>query len=262
MKYEQTQTNMKTSDSALKPLEILEVLSEADNDGMGATTLSEKTGLSKSTVHRLANALAGAGYVIRNDTTKKYKLGYRILRISSSFINKIEIKEVARSYLEELSEKTQETAHLVQLDGLHGVYIDKIDSPQPVGLLSQIGKRILLHCTGAGKILFAYMPEEIRDQVYTEVGLPKQTEHTLVTREAMEMELAEIRRLGYGLDRIEAREGICCIAAPIYNQNGQVIASFSISGPSYRFSPADAEALAEMVKETSDKISKDLGYIG
>jgi DNA-binding IclR family transcriptional regulator len=251
---------MKTSYSSIKPLEILEVLSEADKDGMGTTALSEKTGLSKSTVHRLVNELTDTGYVIRNNTTKKYKLGYRILRISSSFMNKIEIKDVARSYLEKLSEKTRETVHLVQLDGLYGVYIDKIDSPQPVGLLSQIGKRILLHCTGAGKILFAYMPEEIRNRVYSEVGLPKQTENTLITRKAMEMEIASIRRLGYGLDRIEAREGICCIAAPIYNQTGQVIASFSISGPSYRFSPADAEALAELVKETSGKISKDLGY--
>ena len=252
---------MKLTDPSLKPLEILEMLGTADREGMGATTLAEKTGLSKSTVHRLANALADAGYVIRNDATKKYKLGYRILRVFSSLVNNIEIKEVARPYLEALSERTQETVHLVQTEGLYGVYVDKIDSPQPVGLLSQVGKRIMLHCTGAGKILFAYMPDEKRERVYAEVGLPKQTEHTITDRKSMERELASIRQLGYGLDRIEAREGICCIAAPIFNQSGQVIASFSISGPSYRFSAADAEALAGEIKITSNRISRDLGFV-
>jgi DNA-binding IclR family transcriptional regulator len=252
---------MKISDPSLKPLQILEALSEANNNGMGITTLTEKTGLSKSTVHRLANALTDEGYLTRNDVTKKYKLGYRILRITSSLMNNIDIKDIARPYLEDLSEKTQETVHLVQLDGLYGVYIDKIDSPQPVGLLSKVGKRIMLHCTGAGKILFAYMPQEMRNRIYTEVGLPKQTEHTLVNRDVMETELSEIRRLGYGLDRMETRDGICCIAAPIFSQSGQVIASFSVSGPSFRFSSADAEALAEIVREISRNLSRDLGCL-
>jgi IclR family acetate operon transcriptional repressor len=252
---------MKKLDPSLKPLQIIEALSYTNKDGLGITDLSEKTGLSKSTVHRLANALADADYLIRNDTTKKFKLGYRILRITSFLMNNNEVKEVARPYLEEISKKARETVHLVQLDGLYGVYTDKIDSPQPVGLLSKIGKNIPLHSTGAGKILLAYMSEEMRERVYTEVGLTKETECTITNRETMEKELEQIRNQGYGFDRMENRDGIYCIAAPIFNQNGDVVASFSVSGPSFRFSLEDAEALIDTVKETSMKVSNSLGYL-
>ncbi|WP_261130845.1 IclR family transcriptional regulator [Bacillus sp. Marseille-Q3570] len=252
---------MNKRDPALKPLEIIEAISRADKDGLGIASLTENTGLSKSTVHRIAQALTESGYLIRNDSTKKYKLGYRLLRISSIVMNNNDVKEVARPYLHELSTETQETVHLVQLDGLYGIYTDKIDSPQSVGLLSKIGKNIPLHSTGAGKILLAYMSENLRNRVYSEVGLTKQTTQTITDKNMMEKELESIRRLGYGFDRMENREGIHCIAAPVFSEKGKVVASFSVSGPSFRFSLEDAEGLIEEVKEISEKISICLGYV-
>jgi IclR family acetate operon transcriptional repressor len=253
---------MKLSDPALKPFQILEALGDVSADGLGITELAEKSGLSKSTTFRLANALADAGYLIRNPSTKRYKLGYRLLRVVTSVMNNLQVRDVASRYLHELSERTKETIHLAKRDEFAGVYIDKIDSPHPVGLLSRVGMHFPLHSTGVGKVLLAYLPEESRRELYRTIGLPKQTDHTLTDPKRMEQELAQIRQQGYAFDRMENREGVVCIAVPIYNSYGQVEASFSVSGPSFRYTLQDAESWVDLVCDIAGRISRDLGYRG
>ncbi|WP_026702082.1 IclR family transcriptional regulator [Salibacterium aidingense] len=249
---------MKKMDPSLKALQILETLSDSGKEGMGITDLATKSGLTKSTAHRIVNALVEAGYLVRKDATKTYTLGFRILHVTASLMDSLEIKEVARPYLNRLWEESKETVHLVQLDGLQAVYIDKIDTPHTIGLLSKVGKRLMLHSTATGKIFLAYMSPEERQKIYTEAGLPQRTPHTLCSIPALEEELDNIKNKGYAIDRMENKEGIYCIAGPIFSENGQVINSFSISGPSFRFTEKDVENLAVQVKETSYGLSRDL----
>lgn len=244
--------------SSLKPLQILETVSDAGKEGLGITDISKKTSLSKSTVHRLLTTLLSEGYVMQVPQSKKYILGNRMLKMVLSFSDQLDLRKVARPHLEKLSEKIRETVHLVQLDGLHGVYIDKIDSLESVGVRSSVGKKVMLHCTGSGKILFAHMSKEMREQVYKKVGLIQYTEYTITDRLKMEEELCSIRKNGYSVDRLEKDEGVCCIAAPIHNTEGQVIAACSISGPKFRFSVENAEALKDEVIEVGKLISEDL----
>ncbi|RSL33611.1 IclR family transcriptional regulator [Salibacterium salarium] len=249
---------MNQMDDSLKPLKILEALSNNGEQGMSITNIASETNLSKSTIHRLVKALLEAGYIIRHDSSKTYKLGYRILHITSGLIDNLEIKEVARPYLQQLNEESNETIHLVQLEDLYGVYIDKIDTPETIGLLSRMGKRIMLHSTAAGKVLLAHMSQEAREKVYEEVGLPQRTKSTFSSKMDLEEELTYIKNNGYALDRMENKDGIYCIAGPIFNQDGSVLNSFSISGPSFRFTKEDAENLSLKVIETSKLLSKDL----
>ena len=190
--------SVESLDSSLKVLTILEACGSNGKEGLGITEITRATGLSRSTVHRLVAALLETGY-LRKHSGKKYSLGFRIVSLAAPLLDDTELKEMARPYLERLAERTGETVHLVQLNGHYAVYVDKIDSPQPVGLLSKVGARLMLHCTGAGKVLLAHMNEENRRHVYDTVGLPARTANTITSAEALEKELQLNREQGYAL---------------------------------------------------------------
>jgi IclR family acetate operon transcriptional repressor len=254
-----SEKSVESLDPSLKALAILEACSGSGKEGLGVAEITRATGLSRSTVHRLVAALLETGY-LRKLPGKKYSLGYRILSLAAPLLDDSELKEMVRPYLERLAQRTGETVHLVQRNGHYAVYVDKIDSPQPVGLLSKVGVRLLLHCTAAGKVLLAHMSEEERRQVYETVGLPAQTPATITSAEKLEEELRIIREQGYALDKMENRDGVFCIAGPVFNHQKAVVASFSVSGPAFRFDLERAAGWAGEIKETSLHISKMLGY--
>nr|WP_285891313.1 IclR family transcriptional regulator [Paenibacillus pasadenensis] len=247
-------------DPSLKALEIIEACAKSGTEGLGVTEIVNETGLSRSTVHRLVTSMTESHYLRRVGTSKKFKLGYRLLSLTDSLSNDLKIKDIASPYLHQLSQRTQEAVHLIQQDGNYAVYVDKIDSPQPVGLLSKVGTRLFLHCTGAGKVLLAHLSPEQREQIASEVGLPAQTPHTITDLNQLHQELETIKAQGYGYDRMENREGIYCISGPIYNHRHEVVAAFSVSGPSYRFSLEQLEQHIPAIRETSRLISEQLGY--
>ncbi|WP_127581754.1 IclR family transcriptional regulator [Paenibacillus koleovorans] len=232
--------SVNANDPALKVLHIFEALANVDGGGMGMMEICEKSGLSRSTTHRLLAALTESGYVVRDAHSKKYSLGLPILRIATSLLNNINLRKLLHPFLEELSLVTGETAHLAQLDGVHVVYIDIVDSPKEIGFLTTfIGKHMPLHSTATGKAILAHMPKPFRERVYREAGLAKVTEHTLTDEERVEAELDNIRRLGYSLDRMEQRDGVKSIGSPIFNRKGEVVAAISVAGPAFRFEPED-----------------------
>ncbi|TBL73280.1 IclR family transcriptional regulator [Paenibacillus thalictri] len=253
---------MEKLDPSLKALEIIEACGQAGPEGLGVTEIVNLTGLSRSTVHRLVASLVDSLYLRRVGTSKKFKLGYRLLRLTDSLTGDLKIKDVASPYLHRLSEMTQEAVHLIQMDGNYAVYVDKIDSPQPVGLLSKVGTRLMLHCTGAGKVLLADLSPERRERIFQDVGLPAQTPNTITDINQLNHELEVIKIQGYSMDRMENRDGIYCIAGPIYNHRKEVVAAFSVSGPSFRFSLDQLDDHIDDVKETTRLISEQLGCLG
>ena len=136
----------------------------------------------------------------------------------------------------------------------------KSTARSPSAFCLKIGSRLMLHCTGAGKALLAHLSEEARRQIYETVGLPAQTAATITSVEALEEELRSIREQGYAIDRMENRDGVFCIAAPVFNHQQSVVASFSVSGPAFRFTLEQAAGWADEVRNTSLMISKMLGY--
>ncbi len=250
----------KTPDaSALKAVDILEVLAASDG-GMTLSEVAQEAGLAKSTCFRVLMALTARHYVVRSETTKRYRVGYRLLQVAGALLDSLHVREVARGYLEELCRTSGETVHLVQLDGTVGVYIEKLETPQAVGLLSRLGKHIPLHATGCGKALLAWQPPGFLERLALEQGLPRRTASTITDSEALRKEMAITRRRGYALDLGENREGVNCVAAPIFDATGACICSVSVAAPAFRFSRGQAEALAPLVMRVADEISARVGY--
>ncbi len=244
---------------SIRALIILEALADNAN-GLTLTELSDLTGITKTTAYRFLQDLVTHHYVRRDDASKRYFLGYRVLGLSAALLDGLDVRTVARAELEHLVAELQETVHLVQLDGTEAVYIDKVDCPQPIMLKSRIGKRRPIHCTGVGKVLLAFSPDSLLDQLIQEPGLTRYTQNTITDPAELRTELLNIRTRGYALDNSEHREGITCIAGPVFDVHGRITAAVSVAGPTFRFPLARAESAAPLVLESCRTISFGCGF--
>ena len=248
-----------TVKSLVKALTILETLAEGEPP-YTLTQLSRRLHLHVSTVHRLLVNLVRRGFVEEDRVSGGYQLSYRVLRMGLRVLDRLDFRHVAQPLLRELNVRTREAVHLAILEETRGVVVEKFDSPQAVGLDARLGRIMPLHCTGVGKTLLAFQGEELLSQIAQSPGLPKMTVHTLSSLPQLRREMERIREQGYAVDLEEAVEGLRCVAGPVFNHMGQVVAAFSVAGPATRLTPARMSELAELVRDTSQQISYRLGY--
>lgn len=248
-----------TVQSLERALKILEVLGNHQK-GLGVTELAHEVDLHKSTVHRLLGTLAQRGFVEQDSETERYKLGLKIIELSNKMLTNMEVRQEARPYLEELMQFANEVVHLCVLRQGEIVYIDKVECPSTIRMYSQIGRRGPVHSSGVGKAILAFLPQEEVVRILQDKGMPRKTPNTITDIDEMLNHLAEIRLQGYSVDEVENELGIRCVAAPIWDHAGQVVASISVAGPESRVTRERVPELASKIKETGLMISHRLGY--
>lgn len=248
-----------TVKSLVKALTILQVLADEDPP-YTLTQLSRRLHLHVSTVHRLMVNLLRHGFVEEDPVSGGYQLSFRVLRMGLRVLDRLDFRRAALPLLRDLNLRTKETVHLAILQETQALFIEKFDSPQPVGLDARLGGVMPLHCTGVGKTLLAYQGEDLLNQIVQSPGLTRMTAHTLTGLVQLRKELERIREQGYALDQEEAVEGLRCVAGPVFNHTGQMVAAFSVAGPAMRLTPARVPEIAQLVRETSQQISYRLGY--
>ncbi len=246
---------LETVDKALK---ILLLLAE-DSREMSISEVSSKTRINKSTTYRILNTFCKNRFVIKNANNRKYRIGLRCLEIGNCILKSLDLRNIARPLLERLRDQTGETVNIITIDDGMGVYVDRVESQHAVQMISSIGTREELHCTGVGKALLAFLPESEIDEVIKQHGLPKKTARTITDPKKLKDHLKEIREQGYSIDNEEAEEGIRCVGAPVFDHNNNVIASISVAALAYRWSLADAKKNAKFVVETARRLSAALG---
>ncbi len=230
-------------------------------EGVRLTDLVERTGFRKPTVHRLLSELKDYGFVEQDRATGRYRLGTKLVSLSTAVYGKTDLRRLARSHLSELVGKTGVTAHLAIRDGNEVVYIDKMEGTFPIRLASGIGWRGPLHCTALGKAILAFETEDVREDAL-EAELSRRTPHTITTREALAAELVRVRELGYAVDDRENEPDIRCIAAPIFNHAGEPIAAISISGTASQVSRSAFQSFGRLVRDHCLRLSRGLGFVG
>lgn len=251
--------NIQSVERSLIMLEILSV----NPKGIGITELANQLHIAKSTTHRLLSTLMNRGFVVQDEETKNYTLGMKIIELSSLILEDMNIRSIAKNNLEALGKQINEVVHLCIHENGEVVYIDKFESDQTIRMHSRIGKRGMMHSTGVGKVILSGMSDEQVRTIIKKKGMPAKTHRTITDEEILLKRLNKIRRLGYEIDDIENEEGIRCVAAPIYDFRGKVIAAFSISGPENRMRlDRIKHELVDSVLDTSKKISKKIGYTG
>ncbi|RJX23855.1 MAG: IclR family transcriptional regulator [Dethiobacter sp.] len=248
--------------SVERVLNIVEVMAQ-EGTPVTVTDLAEKVGLKISTVHRLLSTLTHRGYVEQDPDDNKYRLGLKLLEVGNAALYSSDIRSVARPYLEELVERCNETANLAILDKTDVVYIDQVESKNfiIVKMFAQVGNRGPVHCTASGKALLAFLPDEKLEEILNQTQLTRFTNETITDAQHLKKELKRIREEGYALDWGEREEHVRCIAAPVFNHEGRVAASISVSGPSTRITTYYMKnELVDIIKDIAAKISHRMGY--
>jgi DNA-binding IclR family transcriptional regulator len=245
--------------SAVRALSVLEYLAQAGAP-QDLAVISAALGMNKSTAYRFVSTLAAQGYVRQDAENGRYALGPRVVWLASKFLERLEVRSVARPALEALARDTGETVHLAILDQDAVVYIDKIDGQASVRMASGVGCRMPLHSTSLGKALLADFPESAWRAYVSRAGLGPCTPHTIVEPAAFLRELERVRKQNYAIDDMENEEGIRCVAAPLRDHTGRAVAAVSLSGWTLSMTPERVRSLVPRLQTAIAEISQRLGY--
>lgn len=232
---------------------VLETLAET-----GPVTLAELCShldLNKSTVHRLLCSLIYMGYVKQEGETGKYSLSFKLLALSNKLLARMDILDTVRPYLKKLSRLTGETVHFVQREHTDAVYIYKEESYQnSIRMVSKVGSRIPLYCSGVGKAIAADLDEAQIKALWENSSIQKLTPHTITDYAQFLKKIEEVRKKGYALDDEENELGVRCIAVSIPDYRNEPKYAFSISAPVVRMSDSRIQELSKIALEIKSEI--------
>jgi DNA-binding IclR family transcriptional regulator len=238
---------------------VMEHLSSS-GEGARITSIGKDLNLSLPVVHRILNTMKIRGFIEQDNETKRYRLGLNARLLGISAMAQTNLISYGLTCLNEISELTDETSNLVQRNNWEAVYVLQVESKNALRVANQVGSRVPLYCTSAGKTLLSYISKDLREQYYEEIDLVALTDNTLVSKERIEKEIRVIKETGIAFDREEQALGEACIATPVFNHNGEVIAAISLSSPATRLNSKKMEEFAKPLLKSGMKLSEQLGF--
>lgn len=235
-----------------RALAILEALADRP-DGLPFTDLAAALDMPPASAHRLLRTLTEADYVREVAESGRYIIGGRMMRLAGRALDhRTQLRTLARGYLRELVDRTQETANLATLDGGWASFIDQVQSDRLVRAGTFL--RSPLYCSAAGKSLLAFQSEPVRAELMDRLQLDVLTQHTIRDQAALEAELTRVRSLGYSVDDEEMEIGSRCIGAPVL-LGGEPVAAISIAGPTTRITADAVRPLSAIVRDVAERLS-------
>ncbi|MEI5674256.1 MULTISPECIES: IclR family transcriptional regulator [unclassified Nocardioides] len=250
---------MGTVQSVDRALMILDIL--ARDGEAGVTEIAGHLGVHKSTVSRLIDSLEERDLVEQHDPRGKYRLGIGVLRLAGATTARLDVVQEARSVAKSLAAATGETVNIAVLSEGAALYVDQVATAGAVQSHNWVGQRIPLHATSNGKVLLAGLSDAEARKVLGR-RLASYTARTVTDAGAVIKQLAEVREQGYVVVVDELEHGLTAVAAPIRNAHGDVVASFSVSGPTFRFAEREVAAATTAVVDHALEVSRRLGWRG
>jgi IclR family KDG regulon transcriptional repressor len=242
-----------------KAVQILNLFT-LEHPEWGVNEVARQLALSKSSTSTLIGTLAEEG-LLRRMSTGRYRLGWRIMTFTHMLLATTEFRTEARAAMERLVARFGETVHLAALESGQVIYIDKLQGTRAVLVsVTGIGVRLPAHCSGVGKCILSHLPREKVLHILESQGMPALTPNTITDAEKFLVELEQVRTQGYAYDQEEAVSELCCVAAPIRDHTGNVVAAMSLSVPAYRFYSNRDQYRAAIITATQH-ISENLGWI-
>ncbi len=251
------ETEKQQTSGVVRTIAILEALAHMPRATL--EQLARRTGLPKATLLRFLNTLAGLGYVNR-DAADQYNLTLKMFSMGSHSLEHLDLMDSASPVAQRLCDTFGETVHMGILDDYHAVYVMKKESSYTIRMYSRVGKSIPLYCTGIGKILLSGMNSKELEAFLQTVKLKPYTPKTIRTIDALRTEIRQVRMQGWACDNEEHESGTFCIAAPIRDYTGHIIAAMSMSWPMFRFDQSEKETYIRTIMDECMSLSRQLGY--
>jgi DNA-binding IclR family transcriptional regulator len=247
-----------------RALTILELL--AADGHLGVTEIAALIDVHKSTASRLLATLEAHGLAEQLPDRGRYRLGVGVLRLAGATRSRMDLVQESRPVTAALAATVGETVNVVILSGRETLYLDQVSGTSALQIHNWVGKRNPIHATANGRVLLAHVSESESDAILDAIAdgdgtLARLTERTLVTREAVRADLAQIREHGYAVVRDELEVGLTAVAAPVRGATGEVIASLSVSGPTFRIEDR-LEPIAEQTRQAALAVSERMGWSG
>jgi DNA-binding IclR family transcriptional regulator len=245
-----------TVQSVDRALTILEALARSGEAGV--TELAADLDVHKSTAFRLVATLEAHGLVEQTEDRGKYRLGVGLLRLAGATTSRLDVVQEARPLCRKLASDTGETVNIAVLADRSALYLDQASGSSALQTHNWVGQHIPLHATSNGKVLLCGLEPERLEALLG--SLPAYTDMTITKKGALRAELAKVREQGFALAVDELEIGLTAAAAPIRNNHGDVIASMSVSGPTFRLGEDRIEGVVKLLVAAADEVSHRLGY--
>ncbi|GAA1353391.1 IclR family transcriptional regulator [Streptomyces beijiangensis] len=245
-----------------RALDILELFLEGDGT-LSAPDVTRKLQLPRTTVHELLTTLAARGYLAAiPEQAGRFRLGVRTYQLGSRYAEKLDLAAEGQQVAREVAETCDETVHVAILEDTDVIYIAKVDSTHAVRMVSAAGRRLPAHCTSVGKMLLASLPEtELETRLAGRDFVPM-TPNSITDPDDLRIALADIRESGIAAEHRESNPDVSCVAAPVRDRTGRVVAALSISVPMIRWNEERETELAELALKGAGELSTRLGHRG
>lgn len=245
--------------AVVRAFDILELFLDVDEQ-LSAPDIVRKTGLPRTTVHELLVTLVARGYLV-GEAHGRYRLGVRLHQLGSRYAEQLDLASEGQQVARQVADDCGETVHVAILEDTDVIYIAKVDSTHAVRMVSSAGRRLPAHCTALGKLLLAALPDdELRARIPASTPLVAMTPKSITEPAVLHAELARIRERGIAVEEHESNPDVSCVAAPVRDGSGQVVAAMSISVPTVRWSPERSDELERLVVAGASDLSTRLGY--
>jgi len=246
------------SKTVAKALNILKQFTPAAGE-LGASDVARLLGMDKVIAYRLMRTLASEEFLVQDAVTKKYRIGPGLIGLASQNLREVPAGEAARPWMEGLRDLCDETVMFVVRRGTEAVVSVPLESRQPMRVTANVGDAEALHSTASGKVMLAYGPESLFDEVLV-TGLPAVTPRTLTTPDKLRTEVRRVRTRGWALDNEECVTGIRALAAGVFGRSGSLEGCLVIRGPASRLTDKVIEEVAPELLKAAQAVSRKLGY--
>lgn len=251
---------MKQPTSTLeRAVKLMDCFSE-EQPFLGVREAARLAGISSSTAGRVLGSLKDLGLLVQDAETRKYALGGKVLAWAEVYSATLDVRNFAQPYMQDLQRSTGETVSVYVLEGTNRVCVERLESDQNVRVVAHLGRNIPLYAGSAGKLFLAYMAQDARARFLEQTELEPITPFTITDPDELNQQAHIIRQQGYAISHREWTVDASGVAAPIFNQRGQMIAALTVSGPTQRFGPDNLEKIIQACTWAAQQISKLLGY--
>lgn len=250
-------TSASLAPSVARAMKILELLAQSQH-GFTLSSISRKLRIPKSSTHVLIKTLESMGYLKSSQASGRYCFGMKLVSLSNMALESLDLRELARPFLEQLMLRTGLTVHLAILEGAEAVVIEKVEAPGMLRLATWVGKRLDANSSGVGKALLAFAEENCNHR-FTGRPMFRHNRNTISSLDRLTRELRKVRELGYAFEDEEGEIGIRCVGVPLYDSTGRAVAAISVAGTTSQITTGHVPRLVASLKVAARQISDRLG---